>query len=325
MESLNNFLVYYFIITLIFIVKIELEKSKAVKNLRIFYSGKYDPIPAGGFATYPTSTLGTGIYLCWDPSPNATSYSVEVDGPSSVTVTASKITFCENAAFFDYSFEGDGNAKLSFKVRSINNTSISNPVIKASEDSACFPKGSKVSVFMNTQIVQTNIEDVHVGDYVIGAFGEVNQVLGLQRVLVGKNKLYNINNVHITTDHHPHITPSRTFLVCNGLQTVKELYENAHEIYDGKTMIQKNLDGLSLDRISIMKNGDILKTLGGSSVVFDLKEIEMDLEDTLYNLVVSGSHTYYVDEFAVTGWPSEKDFDYDNWVRLGKEKEIKQT
>ena len=39
-------------------------------------------------------------------------------------------------------------------------------------------------------------------------------------------------------------------------------------------------------------------------------------EDTqLYNLVVDGSHTYHVDGYAVTGWPSENDFDYDTWSR----------
>jgi len=34
------------------------------------------------------------------------------------------------------------------------------------------------------------------------------------------------------------------------------------------------------------------------------------------NLVISGSHTYHVDGYAVTGWPREDDFNYDNWATL---------
>ena len=186
---------------------------------------------------------------------------------------------------------------------------------KICDDSACFPSGSLVSILsIDTAIIQKKIEDVIVGDLVIGAFGEINQVIGLQRVYVGTNKLYKINDIHITTDHHPHITPAKTFLVCGGLDTVKELYINHHEIFDGEKMIQKNLDGLNLDRISIMEKGDLLKTLNGSNEVLKIEPISMGSKEKLYNLVVSGSHSYHVDEFAVTGWPSEKDFDYDNWV-----------
>jgi hypothetical protein len=39
----------------------------------------------------------------------------------------------------------------------------------------------------------------------------------------------------------------------------------------------------------------------------------MEKNSILYNLKVSGSHTYFVDEYAVTGWPSEIDFDYTKW------------
>jgi hypothetical protein len=36
---------------------------------------------------------------------------------------------------------------------------------------------------------------------------------------------------------------------------------------------------------------------------------------------MSGSHTYHVDGYAVTGWPSEHDFDYDTW-NAKKQKQV---
>ena len=43
----------------------------------------------------------------------------------------------------------------------------------------------------------------------------------------------------------------------------------------------------------------------------------MPPETKLYNFVVGGSHTYFVNGYAVTGWPREDDFDYDKWESKG--------
>jgi hypothetical protein len=62
-----------------------------------------------------------------------------------------------------------------------------------------------------------------------------------------------------------------------------------------------------------MEVGVNLKTIDGSREVTFLDTYEMAPETQLYNLVISGSHTYHVDGYAVTGWPNEEDFDYDSW------------
>ena len=48
-------------------------------------------------------------------------------------------------------------------------------------------------------------------------------------------------------------------------------------------------------------------------MVTKIEEVPMAFETKLYNLVTGGSHTYHADGYAVTGCPSEKDFDYDTW------------
>jgi hypothetical protein len=40
----------------------------------------------------------------------------------------------------------------------------------------------------------------------------------------------------------------------------------------------------------------------------------MPADTQLYNLVTGGSHTYFVEGYAVTGWPREDDWDYDTWT-----------
>jgi hypothetical protein len=98
------------------------------------------------------------------------------------------------------------------------------------------------------------------------------------------------------------------------MPTLSELYEKEHIIFDGKKNVYMQMDGLDVSRISTMKYGDSLKTFLGTRAVQKIEPYYTNNEDTLYNLVVSGSHTYCVDGYAVTGWPSEKDFNYSYWA-----------
>ena len=74
------------------------------------------------------------------------------------------------------------------------------------------------------------------------------------------------------------------------------------------------LQGLRSDRVIPMAVGVELKTVGGSRPVESLDVYTLAPETQLYNLVISGSHTFFVVGYAVTGWPNEEDFDYDAWV-----------
>jgi len=272
-------------------------------------------LPPGGFSSFPISLLQYSHYISWSaPSTPVTSYVVEVLPPEGITISPGyTLKYAGTAAFFEFEFTGDGNENLQFSIRAINGNSISPPVIVTNRDVACFPMGSKVATVIRGEIVQKNIEEVCVGDSVIGAFGEINTVLALQRVYVGKNKLVSINGVHITTDHHPHVTPSKEFKICGGKENLLNLYGHSHQVFDGKANVMRRLEGLSSPP-SQLQLGDTLKTLEGSLEVVRLEEVNLSEEDVLCNLVVSGSHTYHVDNFAVTGWPSEKDYDYLTWT-----------
>jgi hypothetical protein len=178
--------------------------------------------------------------------------------------------------------------------------------------SACFPAGTKVALLNG----EKNIEDVEVGDIVIGAFGEHNPVLALQHVLVGNSKMYKINDEHVTTDHHPHVSLDKKFYTMDVGTIEKGVYGKSMPVIDadGKT-VMRHLDGLKKGRVQKIELGIELKTLDGHRTLTKMEEIPMDFNTPLYNLVTGGSHTYHADGYAVTGWPSEADFDYDAWKR----------
>lgn len=159
------------------------------------------------------------------------------------------------------------------------------------------------------------IEDVRVGDMVLGAFGEHNKVLALHRPLLGNNTLTNINNDHHTSSHHPHVSPDKKFYAVKPAVVMSDTYGKSHEVLDENMVpYQRFLAGLKPGRVQQLEVGVQLKTIDGNREVVYLDTYEMAPETQLYNLVLSGSHTYYVDGYAVTGWPNEEDFDYDVWA-----------
>jgi hypothetical protein len=175
----------------------------------------------------------------------------------------------------------------------------------------CFLQGSIVTMADNTTKA---IENVCVGDMVLGAFGEHNQVISLHRPLLGNGTMTNINNDHLTSSHHPHISMDKQFYSVNPALVISNTYGKTHTVLDENMVpYERFLSGLNPERIKEMELGVQLKTVEGSKEVTYLETYEMAPDTQLYNLVVSGSHTYYVDGYAVTGWPNEDDFNYDTW------------
>lgn len=176
----------------------------------------------------------------------------------------------------------------------------------------CFLAGSLVQMADGSVKV---IEDVKVGDLIVGAFGEVNAILALHRPLLGTGKMCKMNGEHSSTNHHPHVSVDKKFY-CNDPKTVNETtYGKHHKVLNEKgEEVEMLLHGLKKERVQQLTLGVELKTVGGSKKLETLDVYSMSPDTQLYNLVVGGSHTYHVDGYAVTGWPREDDFDYDTWT-----------
>ncbi len=250
----------------------------------------------------------TGIYseysqgwaLYWDPIPNGTVYLITQPGNDPQT--------------FEILSETSGNLYTNY------NGYYNDFVVYAHVSDCPDISGSVAPCFFKDALVTMQdgstkvIEDVRVGDMVLGAFGEYNEVLALHRPLLGKNTMTNINNEHHTSSHHPHISSDKKFYAVKPAVVMSDTYGKSHEVLDENMVpYQRFLAGLNSGRVEQLVVGVQLKTVDGTRAVTFLDTYEMAPDTQLYNLVISGSHTYYVDGYAVTGWPNEDDFDYDMW------------
>jgi hypothetical protein len=242
--------------------------------------------------------------LSWDAVSGATSYTVTSDfgvdlvvstGPTSANV-----------------YIGNDYSLRTFTLTAITNCG----VVRATTTAApCFLAGSVVQMANGTTKF---IEDVLVGDALFGAFGEINVVLALHRPLLGLNLMCNINGEHSTTNHHPHISADKKFYCGDPALVHASTYGRSHEVINGDGIKeQRMLHGLKKERIDKIHIGLDLKTVEGSRRVETLETFSLPADTQLYNLVMSGSHTYHVDGYAVTGWPREDDFNYDTWTKGG--------
>lgn len=239
----------------------------------------------------------------WTPVLNATSYTFSSSWPgiafTNITNSSVTVTYVWVSGIFP-----------TFTITAVN--ACSSVTTAPIETFPCFLAGSLVTLADGSEIL---IENVKVGDQVLGAFGEINTVIALHRPLLGHAQMIRINDDHSSTAHHPHIGPNREFY-CNDIAALElGTYGCEHEVIDadGHTELRM-LHGLKPGRTQKYVLGTSLKTVEGSRVLQTLEPLDMPADTQLYNLVVCGSHTYHVDGYAVTGWPREDDFDYDTWM-----------
>lgn len=161
------------------------------------------------------------------------------------------------------------------------------------------------------------IIDIKVGEYVLGAFGEHNIVLALDHTILSNRFMYDINGEHSTSGEHPHVSVDYKFYSPEPEAIYKEWGgSNPVILQDGTTEVWTNV-GLNQSRVKKLETGVVLQTVWGGKEVTSIAQYTMSPETKLYNLVMGGSHTYIVDGYAVTGWPREDDWDYDNWKPTG--------
>ena len=168
------------------------------------------------------------------------------------------------------------------------------------------------------------MRDVRVGDMLMGAFGESNKVLASEDLILGNRPMFVINYTHHTSGDHPHVTPDRKFVAIEPHEAFKEwgLWYSC-EIEDGSFVLLNNV-GFDdpEEKVKDMQVGSLLQTIDGPKEVESIDSYILPYDTKLYNFVMSGSHTYLVDGYAVTGWPRDDDFDYVEWKQIGETSKI---
>jgi hypothetical protein len=179
---------------------------------------------------------------------------------------------------------------------------------------SCFLAGSLV-VMADGSV--KHIEDIGLGEWVQGAFGQVNQVIALDRPLLGERIIYMINDEHNTTHTHAHVRPDGTFAVLDVPAWISLENNQAQPVktnYGTENWILPGLAPQDLELITELSEGQALLTTTGSRTVNKISGHAYPEETPLYNLVLTGNHTYFVDGYCVTGFLNGIDYDYRTWT-----------
>jgi hypothetical protein len=188
-------------------------------------------------------------------------------------------------------------------------------------DYTCF-LGSSYTVMADG--TRKMLRDVKVGDLLMGAFGESNEVLASEDLILGDRPMFVINYTHHTSGDHPHVTPDRKFVAIEPQEAFKEWGQWYNcELADGSFVMLQNVGfDNPEDKVKEMQLGNTLQTIEGPKTVECIDSYHLPPETKLYNFVMSGSHTYSVDDYFVTGWPRDDDFDYVEWKQIGETSKI---
>ena len=176
----------------------------------------------------------------------------------------------------------------------------------------CFLAGSLVTMSDGTQ---KKIEDVIPNDTVRGAFGEINTVVALSRSILGNRLMYKINDDHDTSSDNMHVSVDKQFYSCD-LESTYNVYGYYYRIIleENHTEYWRNK---GLDYYQPLVVGIELQTVNGAKKIDTITEYTLPDNTQLYDLVVSDSHTYFVNGYAVTGWPRDDNWDYITWTSTG--------
>lgn len=269
------------------------------------------PQPPEGYTNY------YGLNLIFPPPCDDATYTIEVRLNGNRVVSQNStfgpystpgFEFDQTVFGFIYPSEDVSEGDLEVFVTATNSCSSSTTLAQF----GCFLEGAPVTMADGSK---KPIQDVKVGDSVLGAFGETNRVLALHRPILGAGSVVRINDEHSTTSHHPHVGADKQFFSIDPNRISSMTYGKDHTVIlgNGKKEVRR-MTGLASGRIKKLEIGTVLQTSTGGRAVTSLTNVPMSPYTQVYHLVVSGSHTFIVEDYAVTGWPREDDFDYDAWV-----------
>jgi hypothetical protein len=129
--------------------------------------------------------------------------------------------------------------------------------------------------------------------------------------------MFIINGEHRTTDEHTHMRSDRTFGMINLDTWLKtENFTKQEVIIDdtGSTEMWRMPGTDDMNVVKQLELGEELWTVDGPKELVSVTSEELPPETQLYNLVLDGSHTYFVDGYCVTGFINGRDFDYKTWA-----------
>lgn len=154
---------------------------------------------------------------------------------------------------------------------------------------SCFTAGTKVKVFENDSIIIKNIENVIIGDYLLGNNGSINKVLKYDRPITSGRRVYSINN-----DNY-FVTAEHMFLTPKGWKSISpDITKLFHPSLYKKLKMTEDKLSVGDEIYFIDENNKQIKIK-----VTSIKSKEVDYNTQLYNFKLDGDHTYTANNFIV--------------------------
>jgi|GEM_PF-6809666 len=174
------------------------------------------------------------------------------------------------------SIEADYDTPLyNFKL-SGNNTYYANGLLAHNKGSTCFIAGTPVLLIDGTT---KTIEQVQLGDTLLGMGGHANAVTGYDHPFLGERKLYSLNKSdYFVTAEHP-------FYTTKGWKAIDPLATAAEN---------------PLLQVGTLEIGDVLVLANGKQEeLLSISSKEADPLTPLYNFLLSGNNSYYANGYLV--------------------------
>ena len=171
------------------------------------------------------------------------------------------------------------------------------PILKvAKADTSCFVAGTRILMADGTE---KPIEQVAVGDLVVGGHGGVNRVTGIERPRLGGRRLYALNNGRaFVTAEHPFLTRSG-WRAIDPTATADE--NSALEV---GALLRGDLLAVARFGAETSAHGNLVAR-HAPEVALDfvvlqrIDSISADPRTELFNLLLNGDHSYFADGYLV--------------------------
>ena len=189
-----------------------------------------------------------------------------------------------------------------------------------SKCASCFAKDCVVIMYDGSKRL---IQDVRVGEFVLGAYGDKNEVLYLDRPLRGDRILWDIEGLY-TTDEHSIMNGNRNGFCYLNLDSWKSDIQQYQPVIDiNGNEILLFLDGVrgEFTKVDLLRLGSSVATTDGHKLITKINATHRN-DELLFNLVLGGSHTYCVNGIFVGGFVNDLDFDYTGGCKREIEKEL---
>jgi len=172
----------------------------------------------------------------------------------------------------------------------------------------CFIAGSTISMADGSF---KNIEDVLIGDMVLGRWG-ANEVLGYDRPLLGARPMWNINDEVFNTSDHLTWTDNGWAVILKDTYLSNDYKQKLFVIQNHMTGDGQMMEyvGVHPSNVSEFGLGHYLAYNTVFKEVTKLEPVKLPESTQLYALVTDGDHTIHVNGYVFSGWANDEDYNY---------------